>query len=280
METMMIQSINDRTQLNNGLTMPWLGFGVYKLSEGAEVETAVRLALETGYRSIDTASVYGNERGVGRALRESGVPREEIFLTTKVWNDDQRARRVGEAFDESLECLGTGYVDLYLIHWPVAGCYRKTWDALQEIQRSGRAKAIGVSNFLVPHLQDLLRDGQTVPSVNQVEFHPWLVQPELRQFCRDRGVQFEAWSPLMQGKVGEIPVVKNLAENHGRTPAQIVLRWNLQHGVVTIPKSAHPERIVENAGIFDFELTRADMGVLDALDEQKRIGPDPANFNF
>lgn len=277
---MKIQSINDRAQLNNELTMPWLGFGVYKLSDGAEVETAVRLALETGYRSIDTASVYGNERGVGRVLRESGVPREEIFLTTKVWNDDQRARSVGEAFDGSLECLGTDYVDLYLIHWPVAGCYRDTWDALQDIQRSGRARAIGVSNFLVPHLQDLLRDGQTVPAVNQVEFHPWLVQPELREFCRARGVQFQAWSPLMQGRVGEVPVVRALAEQYDRTPAQIVLRWNLQHQVVTIPKSAHPERIVENTGIFDFELTRADMDALDALDEQRHLGPDPASFDF
>jgi diketogulonate reductase-like aldo/keto reductase len=276
----MIRSITDCAVLDTGGRMPWLGFGVHQMNEGGEVETAVRHALAAGYRSIDTASVYGNERGVGRAVRESGIPRADVFLTTKVWNEDQRRQRVREAFDESLERLGTDYVDLYLIHWPVAGCYRETWDVLREIHLSGRARAIGVSNFLIPHLEDLLRDGQAVPAVNQVEFHPWLVQPELRRFCRDRGIQFEAWSPLMQGQVVNVPVVQELATKHGRSPAQIVLRWNLQHEAVTIPKSARPERIVENAGIFDFELDAADIAALDALDERKRLGPDPANFNF
>lgn len=276
----MIRTIADRTRLNNGLPMPWLGFGVWQLKDDGEVGAAVRHALDTGYRSIDTAAVYGNEHGVGRALRESGIPREEIFLTTKVWNDDQRAKRTLAAFDESLKRLATDYVDLYLIHWPVAGCYRETWDAMQEIHRSGRARAIGVSNFLIPHLEDLLRDNQTVPAVNQVEFHPWLVQTELRTFCRDRHIQFEAWSPLMQGKITEVPAIGELAKKHGRTPAQIVLRWNLQHHVVTIPKSARPARIVENTRIFDFELTDADMQALDALDRQKHLGPDPANFDF
>jgi methylglyoxal/glyoxal reductase len=276
----MIRSINDCAVLHAGVRMPWLGFGVYQMKDGAEVEAAVRHALATGYRSIDTASVYGNERGTGRAIRESGVPRAEIFLTTKVWNDDQRQRRTREAFNESLERLGTDYVDLYLIHWPVRGCYRETWDALQEIHRSGRARAIGVSNFLIPHLEDLLRDGQAVPVVNQVEFHPWLVQPELRKFCRERRIQFEAWSPLLQGQVGQLPAVLPLAAKHRKTPAQIVLRWNLQHEVVTIPKSVRPERITENTGIFDFELTPDDMAALDALDEQKHLGPDPVNFDF
>lgn len=276
----MIKQITDCAVLNDGQRMPWLGFGVYQMKDDSEVETAVKHALGAGYRSIDTATVYGNERGVGRAIRESGVPRSEIFLTTKVWNDDQRARRTREAFNESLERLGTDYVDLYLIHWPVPGCYRETWDALQEIHRSGRARSIGVSNFLIPHLEDLLRDGQAVPTVNQVEFHPRLVQPELRRFCRDRRIQFEAWSPLLQGQVGQLPAVLTLAAKHRKTPAQIVLRWNLQHEVVTIPKSVKPDRIVENAGIFDFELALADMAALDALDERKRLGPDPANFNF
>lgn len=276
----MITQITDGTVLNDGQRMPWLGFGVYQMKDNAEVEGAVRHALATGYRSIDTASVYGNERGVGRAIRDSGVPRGEIFLTTKVWNDDQRARRVRAAFDESLQRLGTDNVDLYLIHWPVPGCYRETWDALQEIHRSGRARSIGVSNFHTSHLEDLLRDGQTLPAVNQIEFHPWLVQPELRKFCRDRGIQFEAWSPLMQGRLDEVPAIQELARKHGRTPAQIVLRWNLQHGVVTIPKSARPARIAENAAIFDFTLPAEDMRALDALDQNKRLGPDPANFNF
>lgn len=276
----MIQKITDCTLLNNGLKMPWLGFGVFKMKDDSEVGPAVRRALAAGYRSIDTASVYGNERGVGRAIRESGVPRNEIFLTTKVWNDDQRKHRTREAFAESLERLGTDYVDLYLIHWPVKDCYRETWVELQEIHRSGRARAIGVSNFLIPHLEDLLREGQAVPAVNQVEFHPWLVQPELRRFCRDRQIQFEAWSPLMQGQVANVPLLRELAQKHGRTPAQIVLRWNLQHEVVTIPKSSNPERIVENSRIFDFALTPADMDLLDALDESKHLGPDPANFDF
>lgn len=240
----MSRTIADCTQLNNGVAMPWLGFGVFKMKDDSEVTRAVRHALEAGYRSIDTASVYGNERGVGRAIRESGVPRGEIFLTTKVWNDDQRKRRTQEAFAESLERLGTDYVDLYLIHWPVKDCYLETWAELQEIQRSGRARSIGVSNFLVPHLEDLLRDGQTVPAVNQVEFHPWLVQPELRRFCRERQIQVEAWSPLMQGQVTNVPALRELAQKHCRTPAQIVLRWNLQHKVVTIPKSSRPASLV------------------------------------
>lgn len=255
----MSSQIIDGTVLNDRQRMPWLGLGVYRMKDDAEVEGAVRHALATGYRSVDTASVYGNERGVGRAIRDSGEPRGEILLTTKVWNDDQRARRVRAAFDESLQRLGTDYLDLYLIHWPVPGCYRETWDALQEIHRSGRARSIGVSNFHISHLEDLLRDGQTVPAVNQIEFHPWLVQPELWKYCRDRAIQFEAWSPLMQGRLDEVPAIQELARKHGRTPAQIVLRWNLQHEVVTIPKSARPARIAENAAIFDFALPAEDM---------------------
>lgn len=276
----MIQSISDCTVLNTGARMPWLGLGVFQLQDGDEVAAAVRHALKIGYRSIDTASIYGNERGVGRALRESGIPREQIFLTTKVWTADVRSRRVREACEASLERLGVDYVDLYLIHWPVPGAYRDAWEVLQEIQRSGRARAIGVSNFLIQHLDDLLRDGQTVPAVNQVEFHPWLVQSELRRYCRERRIQFEAWSPLMQGRLREVEVVAQLAARHGRTPAQIILRWNLQHAVVTIPKSGRPARIEENAGIFDFELTPADMAALDAADRHHRLGPDPANFSL
>ena len=276
----MISSIKDCTILNNGLKMPWLGFGVFKVSDGQEVEQAVGYALEVGYRSIDTAAFYKNERGVGNAIRESGIPREDIFLTTKVWNEDQRQKRTLEAFEESLKCLGTDYVDLYLVHWPVKGCYQETWQVMEEIYQSGRAKAIGISNFLEHHIEDILRDSQIVPAVNQIEFHPFLVQPALLKFCQEHKIQVEAWAPLMQGQIITEQAVQNLAEKYHKTPAQIVLRWDLQHEVVTIPKSTHPNRIVENAQIFDFELSHADMNLLDALGEGKRIGSHPDTFTF
>ena len=274
----MISSMKDCTLLNNGLEMPWLGFGTWQIDDGQEVEHSVRSALEIGYRSIDTAAAYENERGVGKAIRESGIPREDIFLTTKVWNDAQRARRTLAAFEESLERLETEYVDLYLIHWPVEGYSQETWRVMEEIYQSGRAKAIGVSNFLVHHLEGLLRESHIVPSVNQVEFHPFLVQPELLRFCQSHMIQVEAWSPLMSGQIFTVQAVQELADKYHKTPAQIALRWDLQHEVVTIPKSTHSKRIAENSQIFDFELSQADMNVLDALDEGKRTGPDPDNF--
>jgi diketogulonate reductase-like aldo/keto reductase len=275
-----MKNINDCVPLNNGVKMPWLGFGVFKIPDGPDVEQAVRCALECGYRSIDTASLYGNERGVGNAIRESGIPRGEIFLTTKVWNDDQRAKRIPAAFEESLKRLQTDYVDLYLVHWPVKGCYPETWRAMEKIAQSGRAKAVGVSNFQIHHLEEILRDGALIPSVNQVEFHPFLRQPELLRFCEDHAIQVEAWSPLMQGRILAESAVQRMAEKYQKTPAQIVLRWDLQHEVVTIPKSTHPDRIRENARIFDFELAPEDMSRLDALDAGRRVGPDPDNFNF
>lgn len=276
----MISSINDCAILNNGVKMPWLGFGVFQIDDGPKVEQAVLSAFEVGYRSIDTATIYKNERSVGKAIRESGIPREDIFLTTKVWNSDQRAKRTMAAFEESLERLDTEYVDLYLVHWPVEGCYKETWQVMEEIYENGRAKAIGVSNFQIHHLEDILNDAQVVPAVNQIEFHPFLVQPDLLSFCQTNKIQVEAWSPLMQGQIVNDPTVKKLAEKYHKTPAQIALRWNLQHEVVTIPKSARPKRIGENAQIFDFELSQADIDLLDALDEGKRTGPDPNNFNF
>ena len=276
----MISSLKDCTVLNNGLKMPWLGFGVFQINDGQEVVDSVKNALRIGYRSIDTATVYKNERGVGRAIRESGIPREDIFLTTKVWNEDQRRKRTQAAFEESLERLDTEYVDLYLVHWPVKGCYIDTWQEMEIIYQSGRAKAIGVSNFLVHHLEDLLSVRQIVPSVNQVEFHPFLLQPELLKFCQSHQIQVEAWSPLMQGQIITEKTHLEIAAKYNKTPAQIVLRWDLQHEVVTIPKSTHANRISENAQIFDFELSQADMDLLDALDEGKRVGPDPDTFNF
>ncbi|MGE5598629.1 MAG: aldo/keto reductase [Bacteroidota bacterium] len=273
-------NITDCATLNNGLRMPWLGLGVFRSGEGEEVERAVGWALEAGYRSIDTAAIYRNERGVGKAVRASGIPREEIFITTKVWNDDLRAGATRQAFQESLDRLGLDYIDLYLIHWPVKGRYHEAWKVMEEIYRSGRARAVGVSNFLLHHLQDLLEHTALVPAVNQIEFHPLLVQPELLRFCRAAGIQVEAWSPLMQGHALDVPEIRRLAEKYGRTPAQIVLRWDLQHEVVTIPKSVHRERIHENARIFDFELTEEDMLLLDGLDAGRRFGSDPDHFNF
>lgn len=276
----MIKNIGDSVQLNNGVEMPWLGFGVFQINDGSEVKEAVLLALEKGYRSIDTATIYENERGVGQALRESGLPRSEIFLSTKVWNTDQRARRPLAAFEESLERLGLEYVDLYLVHWPVEDFIEETWQVMEEIYQSGRARAIGVSNFQINHLEKILDLNQTIPAVNQIEFHPYLVQPELTAFCREKGIQVEAWSPLMQGRIVEVPLVQEIARKYSKTPAQIVLRWDVQHAVVTIPKSVHQHRIIENAEIFDFELSESEMKQIDALDQGKRFGPDPDNFDF
>ncbi len=276
----MIGSIKDFAVLNNGLRMPWLGLGVYQAEDGPEVENAVKYALEVGYRSIDTASVYGNEIGVGKAIRESGIPREEIFVTTKVWNEDQRQKRTLAAFEESLERLGLDYVDLYLVHWPVKGFYKETWKVMEKILASGRAKAIGVSNFLVNSLEDILADCKVVPAVNQMECHPYLLQPELLSFCKSNDIRMEAWSPLMQGNIVSVSLLKVLATKYKKTPAQITLRWNLQQGIVTIPKSVTPSRIKENSEIFDFEISAHDMLALDALDKGKRFGPDPADFSF
>lgn len=276
----MISSINDFTTLNNGLKMPWLGFGVFKVQDGKEVEQAVSKALEVGYRSIDTASFYKNEKGVGNAIQASGISRQDIFLTTKIWNDDQRQQRVLEAFEESLNNLGTDYVDLYLIHWPVKECYLKTWEVMQDIYASGRAKAIGVSNFLEHHLTDILTISQIVPMVNQIEFHPRLVQPQLLDFCEKHHIQVEAWAPLMQGKMLTEKTVLQLAEKYQKSTSQIVLRWDIQHNVITIPKSISPDRIVENSKIFDFELSESDMKTLDEMDEGKRVGSHPDTFTF
>ena len=215
-----------------------------------------------------------------RAVRESGIPREEIFVTTKVWNSDQGYESTLAAFEASLRRLGMEYVDLYLIHWPVKGKYKETWRALEDLYKEGKARATGVSNFQVHHLEDLMADAEIKPMVNQVEFHPFLTQEKLRDFCRKEGIQLEAWSPLMRGEVVNVPEIVELSEKYGKTPAQIVLRWDLQHGVVTIPKSVREARIRENADLFDFELSAEDMAKLDALNRNHRFGPDPDNFNF
>ncbi|WP_019534443.1 aldo/keto reductase [Paenibacillus ginsengihumi] len=277
--TTTIRHIADTTVLNNGVKMPWVGLGVWKTKEGDEVIQAVKHAIRAGYRSIDTAAVYGNETGVGTAIKESGVPREELFITTKVWNSDQGYDTTLRAFDESLRKLGLETIDLYLIHWPVKGKYKETWKALIQLQKEGRVKAIGVSNFQVHHLSDIIEDSGVVPAVNQVEFHPLLNQAELRAYCKEKGIQLEAWSPLMQGNLDQ-PLLSELAAKYGKSPAQIVLRWDLQHGVVTIPKSINEQRIRDNADLFDFVLSDEDMAKIDGLNQNKRFGPDPDNFNF
>jgi 2,5-diketo-D-gluconate reductase A len=263
--------------LDNGVRMPQLGFGVFQVGDD-EARAAVATALECGYRSIDTAALYGNEHGVGVAVRASGIPREELFVTTKLWNADQGAGRVGPAFERSLEKLGLDYVDLYLIHWPVPSrdLFVETWQAFERLYENRRVRAIGVSNFTPPQLARLLEETDVVPAVNQIELHPGFQQSELRTFHREHGIATEAWSPLGQGAALTHPVITRLAERHGKTPAQVVLRWHLELGNVVIPKSVTPRRIEENFAVFDFELTAEDAQEIAALETGRRIGPDPA----
>ncbi|MCL6632564.1 MAG: aldo/keto reductase [Alicyclobacillus herbarius] len=276
---MVARHLSDSTVLHNGVQMPWLGLGVWQVQNGDEVKNSVKAALAHGYRHIDTAAAYGNETGVGEAIRESGVPREEVFVTTKVWNADQGYDSTLRAFEESRKRLGFEYVDLYLIHWPVKGKYKDTWKALERLYQDGVVRAIGVSNFQIHHLEDVMADSQVVPMVNQVEYHPLLTQKELHTFCKQHKIQLEAWSPLMQGHLDQ-PLLADLAQKYGKTPAQIVLRWDLQNEVVTIPKSVHENRIIENANVFDFELSAEDMARIDGLNQNHRFGADPDNFNF
>lgn len=275
-----ITNIKGTFTLHNGVKMPYLGLGVYLSEDGKEVINAIKWALDAGYRHIDTASVYNNERGVGMGIAESDVPREEIFVVSKVWNSDQGYESTLKAFDATLERLGLDYLDLYLIHWPVSGKYKDTWKALEFLYKQKRIKAIGVSNFMQHHLEDLLSTAEVIPMVNQMEFHPYLVQQNLLNFCKDKNIQYEAWSPMMQGKIFGMDIFKELEKKYNKTIAQIVLRWDLQKGVITIPKSSKKDRIISNADIFDFELSADDMAHLDSLDKGQRFGPDPDNFDF
>lgn len=268
--------------LNNGVQIPQLGFGVWQVPD-TETAAAVGTALEAGYRSIDTAAIYGNEKGTGAAIAASGLPREELFVTTKLWNGDQGHDRTLAAFDASLDKLGLDHVDLYLIHWPAPerDDYLDTWRALGKILADGRARAIGVSNFRPAHLRRLIDETGVVPAVNQVELHPLLQQQELRAFHAGHGIATEAWSPLAQGSLLQHPVLTGIARRLGRTPAQVILRWHLQLGTIVIPKSVTPERIRQNADVFGFTLDEADMTAVTALDQGDagRIGPDPDSVN-
>lgn len=275
-----MESMNSLMLNTDGMQIPQLGFGVWQIPND-EAEKAVLTAFEAGYRHVDTAAAYGNEKGVGRAVRACGLPREKVFVTTKLWNADHG--RAEQAFDDSLARLGLDHVDLYLIHWPVKkqDKYVQAWKSLEKIYRDGRAKAIGTSNFTVQTLTRLMDETDIVPSINQIELHPYLQQREMRAFHEANGILTEAWSPLGQGKgLLDDPALAVLSEKYGKTPAQIVLRWQLQLGNVVIPKSATPSRIAENIGVFDFFLDTEDMAAIGALNRGKRFGPDPDTFNM
>ncbi|KQO10750.1 aldo/keto reductase [Paenibacillus sp. Leaf72] len=281
---MTAQHLQDTVTLHNGVKMPWFGLGVFKVEDGEEVVSSVKAAIKNGYRSIDTAAVYQNEEGVGQAIKEAmeqyGVAREELFITSKVWNSDLGYETAIAAYETSLAKLGLAYLDLYLIHWPKPGRYKEAWRALETLYKEGRVKAIGVSNFHVHHLQDVLDGAEIVPMVNQIELHPRLTQQEIRSFASEHGIVIEAWSPLMQGKLLDEPVLKAIADKHGKSTAQVILRWDLQNGIITIPKSIKENRIIENAAIFDFELSAEEMAQIDGLNQNVRVGSDPDNFNF
>ncbi|MNO18876.1 Glyoxal reductase [compost metagenome] len=274
-----MKHIADVTILNSGIAMPRFGLGTYK-AEGEEVARAVATALELGYRSIDTAAVYGNEEEVGRSIAASGITRDSLFVTTKVWNSDQGYDETLRAFETSSKKLGLDVIDLYLIHWPGTDKYKATWRALERLYAEGRVRAIGVSNFQIHHLEELRKDSETVPAVNQVELHPRFIQKELHDYCASRHIQIEAWAPLMKGRLQDNELLQGIAGKHGKTVSQVILRWGLQNEIVIIPKSVTASRIKENSEIFDFELSAEELAAISGLDAGERIGSDPDKLLF
>jgi diketogulonate reductase-like aldo/keto reductase len=271
-------------KLNNGVLMPQIGLGVWQTKDGAEVISAVTIALRAGYRLIDTAALYDNEEGVGQAIRQSGIDRKDIFVTTKLWNSDQGYDATMEAFSTSLSKLGVDYVDLYLIHWPspARGLYIETWKAFEELYKQGKVRAIGVSNFESEHLADLINHSSVIPAVNQIELHPQLLQMDNRKFAEEHDIQIESWSPLGGGGSTLLSNehIAKIGELYKKSPAQVIIRWQIQNGLVVIPKSVHEERIKENFDVFDFSLSEDDMNIINTLGEMKRYGPDPRTADF
>jgi diketogulonate reductase-like aldo/keto reductase len=276
----MTLSISSRIRLNNGVDIPVLGFGTLRMG-GETAQKAVLWALDAGYRHIDTAKAYGNEDDIGKALQESSIPREELFITTKLWNDDHGYTNTLAAIDRSLKNLKMDRVDLYLVHWPGSGRRVETWKAMEKILREGKARAIGVSNFTIRHIEEILTQTEIVPAVNQIEFTPYLYQKQLQDYCEGKGIKIEAWSPLTRGiKLGD-PKLVEIADRYRKSPAQILIRWGLQHGVISIPKSEHRERIIENSKVFDFNISEKDMKRLDGFNENLRTsGWDPYSDMF
>ncbi|MGA4518192.1 aldo/keto reductase [Solibacillus silvestris] len=276
-------SLQDTIKLNNGVEMPAMGLGVFQVENDTTAEI-VKNAIELGYRSIDTAAIYGNEAGVGEgiklALASTGLNREDLFITSKVWNAGLNYEETVSAYEESLEKLGLDYLDLYLIHWPGQNKFAESWTALEDLYQEGKIRAIGVCNFNISHLQDLLKTARVTPVINQVEFHPRLQQRSLRAFCKEHNIQLEAWAPLMQGGLLEDTTIAKIAEKYGKSNSQVILRWDIQNEVITIPKSVRKERMAQNADIFDFSLTDEEMQIINAMNLDKRVGPDPEVFDF
>ena len=272
-------SINTKVILNNGIEMPVFGLGTYQSGSSRETQAIVAQALEIGYRHFDTARFYGNERDIGKAIKNSGVPREDIFVTTKLWNSDHGYNRALKAFEESLTDLGFDYVDLYLIHWPVQDLRNESWRALEKLIVEGKCRAIGVSNYTIGHLKELLDISPVMPAVNQCEFSPFLYQKDLLEFCRSNNIQFETYSPLTKGHLLDDPRLSDISQRYSKSVAQILIRWTLQKEVIVIPKSSRKERIRENADVFDFILSDEDMDRLDALHKNMRVSWDPTTIS-
>jgi len=272
--------LSSTVKLNNGVDIPILGLGTYQIGDDEATYNAIRYAIDAGYRHIDTAAGYHNETSIGRAIKESGIKREDIFITTKLWNEEHRKDNQYKAFEESLERLGIDYLDMYLMHWPVREKYVESWKVLEQIYKEGRARAVGVCNFHIHHLEDIFAASDLMPAVNQVECHPWLTQVELVDYTQKKGIIFEPWSPFGVGALLENEALKTIAKKYNKSVAQLILKWGLQRGFINIPKSANKERIIENTKIFDFTIADDDMAEMFTLNNGWRSGANPETFTF